>query len=396
MNSIIVLLALVAILTPCYAQVITMKLEKDHTARPGLSEATRKKYANYVADVHGRAAPHSITLIDYQDAQYYGPIALGTPTQPFTVIFDTGSSNLWIPSAECAKTNIACQTHNTYNSSASSTYVANGEKFEIQYGTGALSGFLSQDTLTLSDLKVQRQVFAEAVKEPGVTFVAARFDGILGLAFGSISVDNVTTVFTNVWNQGLVQQRLFSFWLSQTASGNNGGELTFGGTDPARYTGSFTNVPVISDTYWTVKADSFAFNSQPLNWCESGKPCVAIVDSGTSLIVGSPKAMDALNQQIGARVVNGEGIFDECPDFSKLPNWSVTLNGKEFVLTPKDYILQINQRGQITCLSGFAGINEGLPADDGFAMILGDVFIAKYYSVFDVAGNQVKFATSVQ
>ena len=135
------------------------------------------------------ASTPTVALKDFMNAQYFGEIGLGTPPQPFTVVFDTGSANLWVPSARCKGFNIACLLHRRYSSAKSSTYSKGGQPFAIKYGSGSMSGFTSVDTLTLGGLSVPNVTFAEATDEPGIAFALTKFDGILGLGYPAISVD---------------------------------------------------------------------------------------------------------------------------------------------------------------------------------------------------------------
>uniref|UniRef100_A0A0K8U723 Lysosomal aspartic protease n=1 Tax=Bactrocera latifrons TaxID=174628 RepID=A0A0K8U723_BACLA len=341
----------------------------------------RSKYnSNFVAT--------SEQLSNYLDDQYYGPITIGTPPQNFNVLFDTGSSNLWVPGAPCAVNDTACSTHNTYNSSASSTYQPNGQSFAIQYGTGNLTGYLAEDTVNVSGLVITGQTFAIATSEPGTTFVYSEFDGILGMAYQQISVDKVIPPFYNMYTQGLIDSPVFAFYLTNNSTGvlsANGGELTLGGYDTTHFIGDITYTPVTLEGYWQFNVESITIGNSTVI-CYS---CSAICDSGTSLLAVPTLFYINVQTALGA-VLNENGVYVfDCTQTSSLPVVSFNIAGTTFTLDSSNYVYEMEgYYGNILCVSAF---------EDGGTnfWILGDVFIMKYYAIFDMGNNQVGFATAV-
>ncbi|OWM85568.1 aspartic proteinase A1-like [Punica granatum] len=260
------------------------------------SESLRKYYLG--SQVRKSAGDADIVALkNYLDAQYYGEITIGTPPQKFTVVFDTGSSNLWVPSSQCYFSP-ACFFHSKYQSGESSTYKPNGKPAAIQYGTGAISGFFSNDDVSVGDLVVKDQDFIEATREPGMAFLAAKFDGILGLGFQEISVGDAVPVWYNMMKQRLVPEPVFSFWLNRNAEEEEGGELVFGGVDPKHFKGQHTYVPVTQKGYWQFNMGDVLIGGKPTGYCAKG--CSAIADSGTSLLAGPTEVITMINRAIGA------------------------------------------------------------------------------------------------
>lgn len=323
----------------------------------------------------------SIVINDYENSQYYGKITLGTPEQEFNVIFDTGSSDLWVAGSKCDD---SCGKHAKYDSSKSSTYVVNGTAFDIQYGSGPVSGYESQDALNMGGLVVKNQIFAEVTDASGLgaAYKMGKFDGILGLAFPVLSVNHVPTAFQNLVEQNLISTPQFAFYLGNSRT--DFGELTLGGYDSKKYTGDIAWVDLISPTYWEIKLGGFNVDGVSYVGSEGTK---AIVDSGTSLLTAPSEVVAQVAKKIGAKSVIAGEYMVAC-NYDTLPNFDFVVNGITYTLTPTDYLIP---DGDI-CVLGMMGLD--IPAPTGPLWIMGDIFMRKYYTIFDYGNKRVGFATA--
>ncbi|KAG2395697.1 Aspartic proteinase [Vigna angularis] len=354
-----------------------------------------------------------VALKNYLDAQYYGEIAIGTPPQTFTVIFDTGSSNLWVPSSKCYLS-LACYTHAKYKSSQSSTYKENGTSAAIQYGSGSISGFFSNDNVRVGDVVVNNQAFIEATREPGVTFVAAKFDGILGLGFQEISVGNAVpvcltwercslpvnplTIITEI-NQAIGASGVVSKECKSVVEqyGQTILELLLAEEKPKKICSqiglcSFDGTRSVSMGIESVldkdkRESSGGIRGAACSTCEMAVIWIQnqlrqnqtedqIIDYVNGLCDKLPSPM-------------GQSSVD-CGQISSMPIVSFTIGGKVFDLSPNEYILKVGEGPQAQCISGFIAMD--VPPPRGPLWILGDIFMGPYHTIFDYGQQRVGFA----
>uniref|UniRef100_A0A8C6ADR2 Gastricsin n=1 Tax=Marmota marmota marmota TaxID=9994 RepID=A0A8C6ADR2_MARMA len=303
----------------------------------------------------------------YMDAAYFGEISIGTPPQNFLVLFDTGSSNLWVPSVYCQSQ--ACS--------------------ECWAGQGGPLGRAGHWHLQdVQSIQVPNQEFGLSEQEPGTFFVYAQFDGIMGLAYPALSMGGATTALQGMLRVDALSSPMFSVYLSNQGGSEDGGAVIFGGVDESLYTGQIFWAPVTRELYWQIGIEEFYVGEEASGWCSQG--CQAMVDTGTSLLTVPQQYLSSLLQAIGAQEDEYGQFFVNCNDVQNLPTFTFVINGVQFPLLPSAYILnQENGYCSVGLEATYVSSGNGQPF-----WILGDVFLRSYYSVFDMANNRVGFATA--
>lgn len=345
----------------CIAAVSAERVAVHHKPLTMEGIQSQKNYYMQMANANSEEVP----VKDYMNTQYFVNVDVGTPAQTFTLVPDTGSSNLWLYAHDCKS--IPCRTHDTYDATASSTYVADGQDFEIEYGSGGVSGYVSKDVATLGGANADMS-FGEVKKVSGATFYVSQMDGIIGLAYDSISVDGLPT-----WLESSdLSDKSFGFYLKDKSEESY---MTIPGFETEGYTKIMTH-DVIEKTYWNVNLT----NMKGPNGSTDTTGFKAAIDSGTSLIIGPQDLMDSL--------VEGITVAEDCAGVESLPDITFTFDETDYLLTYEDYVVRISNPAGDQCIMGIMG----MPTPAGFNyVIVGDVFMRPYATHFNRDDNTVTF-----
>ena len=231
------------------------------------------------------ADPIPVPQWNLADFEYLGTASLGSPPQVFNgVVFDTGSSNFWVPSVKCdLAVSPACATDEKFNENKSTTFEVDGRTYFLPYGSGVAAGYLGRDLVTLGSTQVKNYTFGMTTILPGDDFLPP-FSGILGLAYPVISLpigSFLPTVLDALIAQQLVPEPLVHVYLDSSNSSHNS-VFTFGAVNESYASGPFTTVPfsLVQPVfgYWMVDVDQVAIPGEKVYDVQMW----GVVDTGTA------------------------------------------------------------------------------------------------------------------
>uniref|UniRef100_A0A8C6E5E3 Peptidase A1 domain-containing protein n=1 Tax=Moschus moschiferus TaxID=68415 RepID=A0A8C6E5E3_MOSMO len=368
-----------------FGSLCEIPLRRVKTMRKALSEKNMlnsflKEHAYRVSPISSRSSNLTIhPLRNIMNMLYVGNITIGTPPQEFQVVFDTGSSDLWVPSIFCNSP--ACYTYAIFNHLKSSTFRPTRRIFTIKYSSGWIKGAVAYDTVWIGDLVSIDQAFGLSVLADG--FEGMPFDGILGLNYPNISVSGAIPIFDNLKNQGAISEPVFAFYLNKNKRG--GSVVMFGGVDHRYYKGELNWVPLIQAGDWRVHMDSISMKKKVIA-CSGG--CEALLYTGTSLIQGPSSLVDDIHKLIGT-TPQGSKHYVSCLTINTLPSIVFTINSINYPVPARAYILKDSRGECYTTLKA----NSWSPSTETW--ILGDVFLRRYFSVFDRGNDRIGLAQAV-
>ncbi|KAL7782899.1 acid protease [Trichoderma afarasin] len=314
-------------------------------------------------------------------------IEVGTPGQLVSVLFDTGSSELWVnPNCTKASNPSLCQQLGHFDSAKSSTFNDTGIKHVIGYGSGYVNMTYAYEAVKIGSAKLRNQLFGAAFDSKPENY------GIFGAGPDLRGWDDpYPTVINTLAQQGFTSSRAYSLDLQSIESQR--GSVIFGGIDTGKFSGHLEKRPVIpaeqspdgATRFW-IYLDGITVNTE--NGTEvtafdkvDGQP--VLLDSGATLSSLPGPIVNELLKGFPSAQARGPLYQVDCPVPGS--NGSVNFKFGNAIIKVQlaDFILQVDES---SCALGVQQ-NDEMP-------VLGDTFLRAAYVVYDWDNRNIHLANS--
>eukprot|EP00747_Dinoflagellata_sp_TGD_P166758 gnl/TRDRNA2_/TRDRNA2_190054_c0_seq1.p2 gnl/TRDRNA2_/TRDRNA2_190054_c0~~gnl/TRDRNA2_/TRDRNA2_190054_c0_seq1.p2 ORF type:complete len:500 (-),score=129.22 gnl/TRDRNA2_/TRDRNA2_190054_c0_seq1:99-1598(-) len=366
------------------------------------TEKLSAKASKVAAMTHMRSMSQSLHAL-----QYFGEVAVGTPSQRFTVIFDTGSGHLMVPSVKCESG--ACEHHKRFIANKSSTYVPIGwadsplvpatddtdrDTQVVNFATGDAVGQYSRDMVCLGTKDqpfCAMADFVEAIEESDNPFKDADWDGIVGLGQGvsDAAEFNVFGVLAANSTPAL-HKPLFAVYLGRQIQDQ--AEITFGDVREERMASPLTWVPVYEDGYWQFQFQDVTIDGKPMGLCKKygRRQCQGVLDTGSSLMMGPQQDLVPILKALNFP----KDTQQNCSRDQKFPTLGFVIANKTFTMKPDDYMDRSwdghpKESNTETCWAHLMPVGD---TGRGPIFVLGMPFMRVFYTAYDVKAKKIGIA----
>ncbi|KAI8330696.1 aspartic peptidase domain-containing protein [Chlamydoabsidia padenii] len=360
-------------------------------------------------------------LNDIDLLQYGIQIQVGNPGQTFLLLFDTGSSDTWIPSRKCTYDK-GCLSGRQYDPSDSSTYQGDVDAVNITYGIGAATGHYFVDRLQLGDLSVPSQMLVKMDNNQGPIAQQAIdgggdnstiIDGIFAAGFPAGTVmaqtrgkSSYLPFAMNLWQNKVIPAPLFSLTMEPGSTTRNEsewiGQVTFGGVDDTKHAEPIQYTPVLPRndgvySHWMATVHGFQYDNGTNTNFRFTSPTHFLIDTGSNFIYLPQGLADQLASLVSQDTARWNGatfdvdcglLVEEDKVASPVINVMFPQLGNPNATFPISVPVSrlVAKNGPDQCVLLF------VPSQKGNVFTLGNLWLRNFVSVFDFGQNRMGFS----
>lgn len=315
----------------------------------GLRTPIRRHQPANAAAQAATVAPIVVPLANNSECGYVADITVGTPPQNLTLLFDTGSANLFVAGTGCKCSSAA------YDPTRSSTYKGSGKFDMFDWCTGAAGA----DRVALAPgAVIEGQHFGICAKSdilqpptPGGPW----YNGIFGLGMRALEEDSADIVppLTLMVKQGLIAKQLFSVYLDHTDESQ--GEIQWGFSDPTKYRGNLTFYPMAVESEGQPHAGEHVYYKANVDTIKLGSD---LVQSGAQIMTDTGAVgIYPPTSKILKQLHKLAPVAADCSNKATLPDLTLTIGGDAYTIPSSMYVLSGNPAtdpaGNSSCVSAF-------------------------------------------